>query len=207
MQVTYRFIGLLLGLGLMSLSAQTVHVVTNQGLSFDPDAITVMAGDTIDFQISSNHNAVQVSQATYDTNGDSPLDGGFSVGFGGGKIALDSVGTFYYVCTPHAGAGMKGTITVQPATTSLAEALPRVPVRLLTLAGAGQYELRLHSEAPAAATLHVLDLAGRRVQQRALSLRRGETAISLDLNKLPVGSYLVELQRVGFAPTQVRIRR
>jgi hypothetical protein len=60
------------------------------------------------------HNAVEVSQATWDANVNTPLAGGFSVPFGGGEVlpAQLPAGTHYYVCTPHAGAGMKGIIIV-----------------------------------------------------------------------------------------------
>lgn len=110
----------ILAMGFMvgGLQAQTTYVVSNSGLNFTPADITIQEGDTVDWQIASNHNVVEVSQMTHSTNGTAALPGGFSLPFGGGKIAFDNAGTYYYVCVPHASASMKGTITVTAATQS-----------------------------------------------------------------------------------------
>ena len=99
--------------GLVS-QAQTTHVVSNSGLNFVPANLTITAGDTVDWQISSSHNVREVSQATYNANG-TASNGGFQLGSGGGKQAFPNPGTFYYVCTPHASSGMKGIVTVNSA--------------------------------------------------------------------------------------------
>ncbi|MGA2625354.1 MAG: T9SS type A sorting domain-containing protein [Bacteroidota bacterium] len=91
------------------------HTVTTAGFAFSPATIAITAGDTIQFVLSSMHNAQEVSQATWNANG-TTSNGGFSVPFGGGELILTKSGTFYYVCTNHAGLGMKGTITVTSAT-------------------------------------------------------------------------------------------
>lgn len=97
-------------------NAATV-TVTNSGLTFSPAAITINEGDSVRFTISSTHNVREVSQATYQANGSTALSGGFSLPFGGGLLlpAQLTAGMHYYVCSPHAGAGMKGTINVLPA--------------------------------------------------------------------------------------------
>lgn len=84
---------------------------------FTPDIITITLGDSVDFVIASNHNAIEVSQTTWDANGITS-DGGFSVPLGGGLVlpAQLTVGTHWYVCSPHAADGMKGVIIVQNAT-------------------------------------------------------------------------------------------
>jgi plastocyanin len=89
-----------------------MHTVTNAGFSFSPSLLTINAGDTVRFQLDTIHNAVEVSQATWNANGNTP-NGGFSVGFGGGDVLFTTPGTYYYVCQPHAGSGMKGRIVVQ----------------------------------------------------------------------------------------------
>lgn len=93
--------------------------VTNSGNSFTPNFITITVGDSVDFTpIASNHDAREVSQATWNVNGSTMLPGGFQTPFGGGLVlpAQLTVGTHYYVCTPHAGFGMKGRIVVQNST-------------------------------------------------------------------------------------------
>jgi plastocyanin len=91
--------------------------VTNLGSAFTPATITIAQGDSVNFSISSAHNCVEVSKATWDANGNTPLPG-FSTPYGGGLLlpAQLTLGTHYYVCTPHAVWGMKGTIIVQGTT-------------------------------------------------------------------------------------------
>jgi plastocyanin len=101
------------------LQAKTV-TISNSGYFFTPDEITVNQGDTVIFSLGITHNAVEVSQSTWDANGNTP-DGGFSVGYGGGQVIMDTPGTFYYVCTPHAAYGMKGIINVTGIVTSAKE--------------------------------------------------------------------------------------
>jgi len=87
--------------------------VTNSGFSFTPDNLTIVEGDEVIFDLGNSHNAVEVSEATWMMNG-STSNGGFNLPFGGGAVTFDVPGTYYYVCTPHAGNGMKGQITVSP---------------------------------------------------------------------------------------------
>lgn len=97
----------------------TKRTITSSGFTFSPATITISVGDSVNFNIESIHNAVEVSQATWNNNGTTPLPG-FSVPFGGGLVlpAKLTLGTHYYVCTPHASSGMKGTIIVQNTTNS-----------------------------------------------------------------------------------------
>jgi len=46
-------------------NAQTSHNITTSGLSFIPDTINCNVGDSITFVLSSNHNAVEVDQFTF----------------------------------------------------------------------------------------------------------------------------------------------
>lgn len=99
----------------ISISFSTTHTVTNSGFAFSPSSLTINLGDTVSFVLASSHDAVEVSQTTWNANGNTS-NGGFSTPFGGGKVIIQTVGTKYYVCSPHATFGMKGTITVNTAT-------------------------------------------------------------------------------------------
>lgn len=101
------FLGVLLSTAVMAATT----VVTNSGTTFTPANITITQGDTVQFNIGGSHNVVEVSQATYNANG-TTSNGGFTLPFGGGQLTGLTAGTYYYVCTPHASLGMKGTITV-----------------------------------------------------------------------------------------------
>ena len=93
--------------------AATVTVVS-VGNTFSPSTINVSVGDSIQFNITNAHDVVEVSMATYNANGNTS-NGGFTLPFGGGNLNGLAAGTYYYVCTPHAAGGMKGTITVTAA--------------------------------------------------------------------------------------------
>lgn len=89
--------------------------VTSSGNNFSPATLTISVGDNVNFNIASIHDVLEVSQTTWNSNGTTPLPGGFSTPNGGGMISASSlgIGTHYYVCTPHASQGMKGRIIVQ----------------------------------------------------------------------------------------------
>ncbi len=92
-------------------------IITNDGFTFSPAAITIQLGDTVTFQLASIHNALEVDKTTWDANANDPVTG-FTTPNGGGMIlpAQLPVGTHYYVCEFHASSGMKGTITVEQTT-------------------------------------------------------------------------------------------
>jgi len=96
------------------LDAATVTVV-NINTTFSPDEVHINPGDTIIFSIGSTHNVVEVSEETWNANGNTS-NGGFTLDFGGGELVLNSPGTYYYVCEPHASLGMKGIIVVASVT-------------------------------------------------------------------------------------------
>ncbi len=87
--------------------------ITNLGNTFTPDTITITTGTAITFSLIATHNAVEVDQATWIANG-MTSNGGFNIPFGGGSFTPVIAQTYYYVCQPHAGMGMKGVIIVNP---------------------------------------------------------------------------------------------
>jgi plastocyanin len=93
-------------------------VITNSGFTFSPATITITIGDDVTFSLDGSHNAIEVSQSTWNANGNTALPGGFQTSFGGGSVLVSqlTVGTHYYVCSPHASSGMKGVIIVQSTT-------------------------------------------------------------------------------------------
>ena len=87
--------------------------VTTSGFTFTPDDLNITEGDQVIFDLGNSHNVIEVSMETWEAN-QSTSNGGFSTPFGGGTVLFDVPGTYYYVCQPHAGNGMKGQITVSP---------------------------------------------------------------------------------------------
>lgn len=91
---------------------KTVKVVTS-GLTFSPNEVMINVGDSVEFTTGASHNVVEVEQATWTAGDATAKSGGFSVGFGATKtVPFAKAGTYYFVCAPHAGMGMKGKITV-----------------------------------------------------------------------------------------------
>jgi plastocyanin len=109
---TYLLLLILVSLG--NAGFCVTHTITNSGFTFAPASITINLGDSVNFSLTNAHNAVEVSQSTWEANGNTPLPG-FSTPFTGGLVlpAKLTVGTHYYVCTPHAYMQMKGVIIVQ----------------------------------------------------------------------------------------------
>ncbi len=200
---------------LVTVSALQARVVTisNSGFTFSPAAVTVNVGDTVRFSIGSSHDAVEVSKAVFDANGSSS-NGGFHLPFGGGSVVMNSVGTFYYVCTPHASFGMKGQIQVLPANPTEAAALPGEDhaTTLLLLQNSpnpipmGQNGIvSFRSTVSGSATLVVYDLLGAERLTVFAGWMNAQTTYSamIPTRTLAPGRYLYRLQQGG--ETRVRM--
>ncbi|UKN01842.1 T9SS type A sorting domain-containing protein [Paracrocinitomix mangrovi] len=109
----FSFLSLILFISFYSNA--TIVTIINSGFTFSPDAVTITEGDTVQFTIGGAHFVVETNQTTWNANGNTPLGGGFTTPNGGGMVlpSFLTVGTHYYVCSPHASVGMKGTITVE----------------------------------------------------------------------------------------------
>ena len=110
-----KHILLIISLSFLTFTTGFSQTITNSGLTFNPDTLQVTIGDNISFNISASHNAVEVSETTFNNNG-STSNNGFNIPYGGGSWTADSIKTYYYVCQPHASMGMKGVIISNPLT-------------------------------------------------------------------------------------------
>lgn len=99
---------------LLSIHAQTRHVISSSGLEYTPDSLVVMVGDTIEFDVGASHPTTQVSQSTWQSNGTNS-NGGFDFSNGQGEFVVQNQGTLYYVCVNHVSSGMKGRIFAMPS--------------------------------------------------------------------------------------------
>lgn len=179
----------------VSTFAQTSHTIVTSGFNFSPNNITIPVGDTIKFTVGSNHNSVEVSEATWNANGSTALQGGFSVGFGGtAKFKLTQAKTYYYVCSPHAGSGMKGKIVVTPATsifdkTSAIQSFSVYP-NPVTAASV----IRLELSQPSEVQVKIYNLLGALLhQEKTEKLNVGDHTIPFSGHNLAQGMYLLEV--------------
>jgi plastocyanin len=168
----------------------TIHTITNIGNEYSPASITIAPGDTVVFLLSSEHDAREVSQETWNANSGVALPGGFQVPMGGGMLlpAQLTEGIHYFVCTPHAFLGMKGTITVQSATNT-EEVMP--PAISVYPNPASEYLLvKNHGSST---RFVITDVTGR---QRLAGLLGGETP-AVDVSSLASGMYFLLLGGKG----------
>ncbi len=106
-----------LALALVAFTTQAqITIITQNSNTFAPASATVDVGETVTFNVSTQHTATQVSEETWMVNGNTPLPGGFNFGSGMHEFVPASPGTIYFVCIPHAGMGMKGQLVVQVGT-------------------------------------------------------------------------------------------
>jgi plastocyanin len=170
----------------------TTHTITNSGTTFSPSAITISQGDTVIFTLGNNHNAVEVSQTTWNANGNTSLPG-FSAPFGGGMVLPEQLtaGTHYYVCTPHAAFGMKGTITVT-GTTSLFNQNENAQISLFPNPSNGIFQLNVGtSSVDENFSLEIFSLTGEKILTQS-SLKQN-TPIIIDLSGYSKGIYFLQL--------------
>jgi plastocyanin len=163
--------------------------ITNDGFLFSPSTITITLGDDVVFSLSSEHNAVEVSQSTWNNNGSTPLAGGFSVNFGGGPVSSSQlgVGTHYYVCSPHASGGMKGVIIVEVAT-DISTIKNRVGISIFPNPTKDIITIKGNSDL-IGLQYRIFDQLGRLVLENTLH----SELTPVDISKLHSGVYFVEI--------------
>ena len=167
--------------------------IINTGFTFSPAEETINQGDTVVFSLATIHNAVEVSEATWNANGNTPLPG-FSVPFGGGTVTGLSAGVHFYVCEPHAAGGMKGKITVVgssgiPVAENFNQSFRLYPNPFLEKVRLQATES--YSASIAKTGIEVYNLLGSKVyeiQQIDLS-----DAAEINLSSLPSGQYILRI--------------
>jgi plastocyanin len=176
----------------LGLQAQTSDTIRDDGFAFSPAELTVDVGDTVVFVGSDFHPVLEVSEATYNSKGTTPLAGGFAFPSGSGKIKFTNPGVHYYVCTAHvASKNMKGKITVVSAT-----AIPIISSDALVsvypnpLTGSTIY-LTFKNHTQRNLVVSVYDLAGNLILSENGSTTNGQ--YSVDCSRLPRGLFLMKL--------------
>ena len=182
---------LLASSGIAGFSA--TFTINNSGITFTPDAIIINVGDNVNFSIGNSHNAVEVSQATFNANGNTPLSSGFSVPFGGGTVPADKLtaGVHYYDCTPHAEFGMKGTITVLDPT-GIAETKLNDGISIYPNPSNGKFQLKLDKSLSVKEyDLGIYTVKGEKVYAKSGIQQQNSTDI--EISDLPKGVYIVRI--------------
>ncbi len=171
----------------LPLSAK-IWTISNSGMTFTPELLTVDQGDSIQFAIGSTHNVIEVSKAIWDVNEASPLSGGFQLPYGGGMLLPSQLppGIHYFVCLPHVTMGMKGSFTVLgPASIPFTGSIENTfispnPATDVIIAKAGRNSL--------GSMYTIIDLLGKKVAEG--KLENNENPI--EISHLPPGAYFFQ---------------
>jgi len=185
----------------MAAAAQTTHLVRALDFFFLPDTVVMLAGDSVRFQTQQLHNMMEV--AAQDWAQDLAIhNGGFRTVIGRDTtFAIDTAGTYYFVCEPHGFMGMKGVLLVAPGGTT-------------TVGGVAPSHVHAWPN-PARETLHVrLDTGPATIALRTVTgeqlMHCGPLPLGLAhlaVDRLPAGSYLLEVtDRNGIARGRIQVQ-
>lgn len=168
-------------------------IITNSGFEFSPDDISIQLGDSVRFQLAAIHNAIEVTEADWNNNKNTPLIGGFSLPLGGGLVPVEKLteGIHFFVCGPHASAGMKGKIKVE-GTTGTRQQPTVSALTLFPNPSNGVFQLRMdYSPATSDVQIDVFDTQGKKVY----AIRNLEQQIvrEIDLTTLGKGLFFVRI--------------
>lgn len=169
----------------------TIWTITNSGLSFSPDSVTITDGDSVNFVLTSIHNAREVDQATWVSNGTTAMPGGFDIPFGGGMVLPSFLGPgiHYFVCSSHVLSGMKGVITVQ-TTSGVKENFQGENFSVFPTPSRGKFQLLLTSqEVSGDCHYEIFDITGTIINRGAF----GNSKTEIDAGNRPGGIYFLKL--------------
>ena len=173
----------------------TTWTVVNVGDSFSPSTLTIVEGDDVDFNLEFIHNSVEVSEATWNANGTTPLAGGWNLPLGGGNVpaGMLEVGTHYYVCQPHASSGMKGIIIVQASTS--VDDNPNAPsFSFYPNPASGRIQVILGNTSVSKNTnIEIYNVQGHKVYSKSNVDSREAEEIEIELSAVPKGLYIIRM--------------
>lgn len=175
-----RLSAILLATSSLTVSAQSIN---QSGFSFSPATLTVDAGDDITITIGSPHTCTEVTETTWNANGNTS-NGGFNFSAGTHTLTLTVPGTYYYVCIPHASMGMKGQIIVN-STTGITENTAAPALRIFP--NPASTEVQVTTAGPGQ-VITLIDAQGRETLRQVVN-----SSDRLDLSALEPGNYAVLL--------------
>ena len=142
------------------------HTIFQSGFTFSPADLTIAAGDTVVWQWSSGAHTVTNGTSLGDPNLGNLFDAALNAGASTFTHVFADEGVVPYLCRPHAGLGMTGTVTVEAA--AAADELPAADLPVLGRNAPNPFnprtEIAFALPADAAVRLVVLDVAGRLVR-------------------------------------------
>ncbi len=166
----------------------TDYTIGTTSLTYNPDLLQVELGDRVTIQATTFHPTTQVSEATWNANGVSPLPGGFDDETSSFTIDITSLSTIYYVCVTHINQGMKGRIVVS-LPTGAEESLNKAGFELVGNPVRDRLQYRMSNQDHDLAYMEIHNTSGQLMQEVTLYGSAGEAVIDL-----PDGMYLYTLR-------------
>jgi plastocyanin len=164
--------------------------IINSGFTFSPANISINAGDTVNFELAGIHNAVEVSESTWNSNGSTPLPG-FSTPFGGGQITGLTAGVHYYVCAPHASLGMKGKIIVNSIAGINDMTDGGAKIKIYPNPTSGKFTLQISEPFDPPSGLEIFNILGEKVYD--FQGLNSQNSNEIDLTSVPDGIYFIRI--------------
>jgi plastocyanin len=190
---------LLLLFSLFSYSAifATNYNVDINGFTYSPDDLVVNVGDVVIIEAENFHPLQQVAANTWNNNGNTPLPGGFSstspytltitAGMAGSII--------YYVCSAHAGSGMKGKITVNVASSVSDNRVLDYNFTVFPNPVTNHSWLNISTKKPGRVAVTLYDLNGKMIRHLVdMNVQAGEFNIPFQMINLQKGTYIIRMR-------------
>lgn len=172
--------------------AQQTFTVVSSGFQFVSATTTITEGDTVLFNHSSGHVVREVSQTTWNANGNTS-NGGFNNVMPGTKIKFDTPGTFYYVCSVHFASGMKGQIIVNAAS-SIDEVKANLVLSAYPSPVTENLNVVLELNKAESLSIEIYNVIGVQVFSKAeTNYASGKNTLQFDFTDLSSGAYFIKV--------------
>jgi len=172
----------------------TTHTVNVANFSFNPNALSVMVGDTIIFQhMGGTHTTTSVSVPS----GAATWNSDINVSNPTFIYAVTVAGAYSYVCTPHADMGMAGGF-VATSPVSVANLNSSELEFSAGINADRQAFVRIDNPVNADVQIQIMDITGKSVANVFSGpLGAGETILKTDMSAFNTGIYFVRMERAG----------
>jgi plastocyanin len=178
---------------LMAVATQmsaTIHLINQQGLTFSPDNLTVLVGDTVRFRWNSGtHNTVSTEVPEGASTWNSPLNSGNQ----SYEYEVTVAGNYEYHCSFH--SGQDGVFTAVSNPTNLNSVKSAISEMNVRVAASGSLVINMLNASGNRVNVTMLDLTGREVA----NLYQGTVAsddftVRQDVTAFQRGIYFVRFQ-------------
>lgn len=179
-----------------SVTAATINI-NIVGFSYSPDLVTVNVGDVIIIQSEPFHPLVQVSQTTWNANGNTPLPGGFNeTSTYTFTVEASMAGTsIFFVCGNHVASGMKGRINVNVIAGISENRLREFNFTVYPNPVVADAWLNVSVKKAGRILMTIYDMQGRIVQQVIdMNVQPGEFTLPFKTATLQRGTYILQMR-------------